>query len=295
MAKTLPLLLAGGAALVLLGGKKKRRVSGETMVFEDEEVIGGDPLPKIAAAEVAFTPDLTKFKIGSSWRIKVLDSWLNKRRLEGKLATIDHDEGWLYTLLIDDPTTWLGDITGTGKTGGTVIYGALWLMATVGIGIYASGFAAAGANIQAATAAANSTRAMQILGPRATQLAGQLYKRGFSSSQIAIALKDFGGMDSLARFGVSKAIAGFSGGAAGLGVSMTAAVLAEIGVNAAFSEDMAASATEAAAEFTLSHSVTIAGEQIPIALLPSSYPAVQEFNKYIMAYIIKFQKMHFED
>ncbi len=76
---------------------------------------------------------------------------------------------------------------------------------------------------------------------------------------------------------------------------MAAALLAEIGVNAAFSEDLAASATEAAAEFTINYSVTIGGEQIPIALLPATSPAVAEFNKYVMAYIIKFQKMHFED
>lgn len=295
MPKHLPLLLAGGATLLLLGGKKKRRASGEVMVFEDDTVVGGDALPKVESAEVAFTPDLTKFKVGSSWKIKVLDAWLNERRVEGRLATVDHEEGWLYDLLIDDPTTWLGDITGTGKTGGTVIYAALWLMATVGVGIYASGFAAAGANIQAATAAANTTRAMQILGPRATQLAGQLYHKGFSSSQIALALKDFGGMQSLARFGVGEGIAGISGGAAGMGVSMTTALLAESGVSAAFSNDVAASATEAAADFTLTHSVTIAGEKIPIALLPASYPSVQEFNKFIMAYIIKFQKMHFRD
>jgi len=300
MANPLPLLIAGGAALLLLGGKKKKsRRSGEVMVFEDEMVTGGsDALPpdsEIGFAEVVFTPDLTKFKIGAGYRIKVLDQWLNKRRLEGKLATVDHNAGWLYTTLIDDPTTWLGDITSTGKTGGTVIYGALWLMATVGIGIYASGFAAAGANIHAATQAANATRAMQILGPRATQLAGQLYHKGFSSSQIAIALMDFGGTESMARYGVSRAITGFSGGAAGLGTAMAAATLAEIGVSAAFSPDMAASATEAAAEFTISNSVTIAGEQVPIALLPASYPAVQEFNKWIMAYIIRFQKMTFED
>ncbi len=296
MANAFPLLLAGGAALVLLGGKKKRkRASGEVMVFEEEAITGGDPLPAVAFNEVAFSPDLTRVKVGGGWRINVLDSWLNRRRLEGKLATLDRDEGWLYATLIDDPTTWLGDITGTGKVGGSVIYGTLWLMATMGIGIYASGFARAGMNITAASEAASSTRAMQILGPRATKLAGQLYKKGFGSSQIALALKDFGGVQSLTKLGVSRAIAGWSGGAAGLGVSMIAALLAEIGVNAAFSEDLAASATEAAAEFTINYSVTIGGVQIPIALLPATSPAVAEFNKYVMAYIIKFQKMHFED
>ncbi len=297
MANALPLLaLAGGTAL-LLSKKKKRRVSGQALVFEEETVLGGDPVPKVASNEVGFSPDLTKFKIGSGWRINVLDAWLNERRLEGKLATVDHSEGWLFRTLVDDPTTWLGDITKTGKAGGSVIYGALWLMATVGIGIYASGFAATGASIQAATQASSATRAMQILGPRATKLAGRLYKKGFGSSQIALALRDFGGTESLARYGVSRAITGFSAGAAGLGATMAAALLAEIGVTAAFSEDIAASAAEAAADFTRQYSVTIIGEQVPIALLPSSdqYKAIQEFNKIIMAYIIKFQKMHFED
>ena len=298
MPSPLPLLLAGGAALLLLGGKKKRaRGGGSVIVFEDEDVIGGGVSLSPAFNDVSFSPEMNQYKIGGGWTIKTLDAWLDKRRRAGLLATVNHDEGWLYTLLVDDPTTWLGDLTGTGKTGGAVIYGSLWLMATVGIGIYASGFAAASANIQAATQAANATRAMQILGPRATQLAGQLYKKGFGASQIALALRDFGGMESLARYGVSRAIAGFSGGAAGLGVSMAAALLAEIGVNAAFSEDLAASATEAAAEFSLSHTVEVSGERIPIALLPSSdaYPAVQDFNKRIMGYIIKFQKSHFED
>jgi hypothetical protein len=293
----LPLLVAGGAALLLLGGKKKRKSSDEYIEFEDEMVIGGGGLKLSSNESVAFTPDLDAFEIGATWRIRVLDQWLNERRKAGHLATVNRNAVWLYNLLVDSPTTFLGDITGLGKTGGTVIYGGLWLMATLGIGVYASGFAAAGANIQAATQAANATRAMQILGPKATQLAGQLYRKGFGSSQIALALMDFGGMEQMAKFGVAKAIVKLSGGAAGVGGSMAAALLAESGVDSIYSADLAASATEAAGDFMMTHNVEVAGESVPIALLPSGddYPAVQEFNMIIMEYILKFQKRTFED
>ena len=78
---------------------------------------------------------------------------------------------------------------------------------------------------------------------------------------------------------------------------MSAALLAETGLNAAFSGDLAASATEAAGEFMMNHKANGGGVMIPLALLPSGdrYPAVQEFNKQLMNYIIKFQKRTFED
>ena len=289
----LPLLAAGAALLILSGKKKKKR--GSDFVFDDEAISGG--AGAAPSAGVVFSPDMGSFDMGATWRYSVLDNWLNERRLSGKLATVDRDAGWLYTLLVDDPSTWLGDISGLGKTGGAVIYGGLWLMATAGVGIYASGWATAGANIQAATQAANATRAMQILGPKATKLAGELYRKGFGGSQVALALKDFGGMQQMSKFGVSKAIVMLSGGAAGLGASMAAGLVAETGIEAAFSPDLAASAVEAAGEFSISHSVEVAGVSVPIALLPSGdgYPAVQEFNKFIMSYIIRFQKSTFEE
>lgn len=245
---------------------------------------------------VTMSTDLQDMKVGPTWPYRTLDAWLNERRLSGKLSLVE-DSGWLYTILVGDPTTWLGDITGLGKTAGNVIYGGLWLMATAGIGIYASGFAASGATVQAASQAATATRAMQILGPRATQIAGQLYKKGFSGTQIAFMLMDFGGANQLAKFGVSQSITMMSAGAAGLGASMAAALLAEAGIDAAFSPDVAASATEAAAEFSLTHNVIVGGVNVPIALLPSGdeFPAVQELNKFIMGYILRFQKSTFED
>jgi len=295
----LPLLAAGGAALLLLGGKKKKRKSsGTSIVFDDgENVAGGDldQAPPATSEGVTFSPNLNAYEIGATWRIRKLDAYLDDRRREGLLTTVDHDAGWLYSLLVDDPTTWLGDITGLGKTGGTVIYGALWIMATVGVGVYATGFAAAGSNITAATQAASTTRAAQILGPEAMSLASRLYSQGFGSSQIALALKDLGGMTNLARFGIGKSFAMLSGGAAGMGGSMATGVLAEAGIDSAFAPDLAASAVEAAADFSRSYHVNVAGMMVPIALLPSSdeYPAVQEFNKLIMNYIVGFQKRHF--
>jgi len=290
----LPLAAAAGALLLLSGKKKKKKST--SIVFDDgDTIIGGEP--KASTDGVTFLPDLNKYDVGPMWTFRVLDPWLNEQRKAGKLLTVNHNEGWLYELLIENPTTFLGDITGLGKTGGSVIYGGLWLMATAGIGIYASGFASAGANIQAATQAASATRAMQILGPEATKLAGVLYHKGFAASQIALALADFGGTQQMAKFGVSKAIVAISAGAAGLGASMSAALLAETGINAAFSGDLAASATEAAGEFMMNHKANVGGVMIPLALLPSGdrYPAVQEFNKQLMNYIIKFQKRTFED
>lgn len=285
------ILLLATAGLLLASKKKGRRRAD--IVFEDERVIGGDLV--VASNEVVFSPNLEKYKIGSGYRVNVLDPWLDQRRKDGRLATADHDAGKLYKLFIEDPTTWLGDITGTGKVGGSVIYGALWLMATAGIGIYASGFASTGASIQAAIQATSTTQAMKILGPRATMIAGELYQKGLSSSKIALALMDFGGAESLAKYGVSAAIHNLSAGATGLGVSLTAGILGELGLSALFAPDIAASATEAAADFSISHSVSVAGTSIPIALLPSSYPAVQEFNKWLMEYIMRFQKLRFKD
>src|SRR5690606_4503550 len=120
---------------------------------------------------------------------------------------------------------------------------------TAGIGIYASGFASMGASIHAASHAATTTRAMQILGPRAVQIAGALYKKGFGASRIALSLMNFGGAESLVSYGVGQAISNLSIGAAGFGLSMTAGILAEIGVSKNYTSDLAASATEAAAEF----------------------------------------------
>lgn len=290
MTTRLPILAAGVAILFLSSGKGRRR---SHITFDADNVIG-DPLA-VDSNDIAFSPNLEKYKVGFGYRVNVLDPWLDQRRRDGRLATIDHAAGKLYKLFIEDPTTWLGDITGTGKVGGSVIYGALWLMATAGIGIYAAGFASTGSSIQAAIHATSTTRAMKILGPRATAIAGELYQKGLSSSRIALALMNFGGAESLAKYGVGTAIHNLSSGAAGLGATLTAGILGELGISAIFSPDIAASAAEAAADFSISHSVLIAGTPVPIALLPSSYPAVQEFNKWLMEYIIRFQKLRFED
>jgi hypothetical protein len=296
MAANLLPLLPGGGAILLLKGKKKKKTS--SIVFDDEQVTGGaNVAPTPPSNGVTLSVELDAVAMGATWPYRTLDAWLNERRLSGRLAVVDHDAGQLYRFLVEDPSTWIGDITGLGDTGGKVIYGGLWLMATAGLGIYASGFASAGANIHAATQAVSATRAMQILGPRATQIAGEMYKKGFGASQIGLALMDFGGTTQMAKFGVSQGIVMMSGGVAGLGASMAAGLLAEAGIDAAFSPDLAASATEAAAEFTLEHTANVGGIDVPMALLPSGdeYPAVQELNKFIMGYILKFQQSTFED
>lgn len=308
MKSIFPLLLGVGAVAVLSGRKKKKSRPSD-YVFEDEDIVGEPDLgisavPKVGSREVGFSADLSNSRIGGSWRINILDAWLEKRRREGKLATVDHDAGYLYRLFIDDPTTFLGDITKTGKTGGTVIYGALWLMATVGVGIYAAGAGSFTLGQAAHFAGARtlwSTRTFQMLGNQVLRTeVGVATAQRAGAQNVGHLLKTIGGYGGdqwLARFGVSRAMAGLSAGAVAAGGGMAAHVLREMGMNEAFAPDIAASAVENAAEFMATHSVNAGGVQIPISLLPSSdaYPKVQEFNKIIIGYILGFQKRHFED
>lgn len=292
MKSSIPLALAGGAAAYFLLKPKKKPPRPDP-----------DPTPPIENIltepdfnEVIFSSDLSEYKIGGGYRIRTLDKWLNERRLDGKLATVDHDKGWLYSTFVDDPTTWIGEITGTGKVGGSIVYAGLWIMATVGVGIYASGLAGTGSNLLAASRAApNIGLIKEILGPRALEATHRLASLGFSDSRIYAGLLNFGGVQSLEKWGVGKAMAALSAGAAGSGLHLAAGTLIELGIDSAYAPDLAASAFEAAAAFTLDHNVTVDAVDVPIALLPASYESVQEFNKWIMAYIIRFQKMTFED
>lgn len=307
MKSALPILLGVGA-LAVIAGRKKKRARGADYVFEDEDVIGQRALedyevPKIGAREVAFSPDFQHYKVGATWRVNILDAWLEKRRQSGKLATVDHDAGWFYRLFLDDPTTFLGDITDTGKTGGTIIYGALWLMATVGVGIYAAGAGSFTLGQAAHFSGARtlwSTQTFRMLGHQVarTEVGIATAQRAGAQnvSHLISTVADYGGKEWLARFGVSKAMAGLSGGAAMYGGSMVGSMLAELGIDKAYSPDLAASATESAASFMASNSVKVGNVAVPISLLPSSdeYPQVQEFNKFVMSYILGFQKRHFE-
>lgn len=309
MKSALPLLLGVGAVAVLASRKKKTKSRPSDYVFEAEDIIGMQELgmsdvPKIGPREVGFSADLSQYRIGGTWRINILDAWLEKRRRAGKLATVDHNAGYLYRLFIDDPTTFLGDITKTGKTGGTIIYGALWLMATVGVGIYAAGAGSFTLGQAAHFAGARtlwSTRTFQMLGHQVARTrVGIATAQRAGAGNVSHLLKtvaDYGGKEWLTRFGVGKATAGLSTGAVAAGGGMAAHVLREMGMNEAFAPDIAASAVENAAEFMATHSVNAGGVQIPISLLPSSdaYPKVQEFNKIIIGYILGFQKRHFED
>ena len=104
-------------------------------------------------------------------------------------------------------------------------------------------------------------------------------------------------LDKTAKLaGVSKGVLSLSTGAYTAGQAATVAVLADLGLDAAFGPDLAASSIEAAAEFVSSHSVSVGGVDMPMAILPSGdeFPKVQELNKHIMAYIIRFQKSSFE-
>jgi len=76
MAKTnpLPVLALGAAALFLL--KDKSGSSGSS-----------EGIPSIGAEDVGFDKDLSKFEIGNSWRINVLDKWLEKSRMDGLIVT----------------------------------------------------------------------------------------------------------------------------------------------------------------------------------------------------------------
>lgn len=76
MAKTnpLPVLALGAAALFMLKGKDGSKTSSEG-------------IPALGAEDVGFNQDYSQFEIGNSWRIKVLDSWLEQRRRAEMLVT----------------------------------------------------------------------------------------------------------------------------------------------------------------------------------------------------------------
>jgi hypothetical protein len=291
----LPLLVAGGAALLLLGGKKKRRTS--SISFDEGEVVtGGLHLP--SNESVAFTPDLDQFKIGPTWRIRVLDQWLNERRKAGKLATVDHDAGWFYDLVIHDPSTFIGEITGLGETGGDIIYSALWLMATSGVSLWHAGAAWMRYHVQAGHHLGKLPEVYRRMGRVAGKIVEEKRKWKIPDSEITRWLELMGDAEMAHSLGILATPARYlSVGATKSGAAMAAGVLAEAGVNEAYSQDLAASAIEAAADFMESHDVNIGRLSVPIALLPpgEDYPAVQEFNKIIMNYIVKFQHSTFED
>ncbi len=296
-----PLLIGAAAALLLMSGKKKRSSTSES--FGEDTVAGGSESEAVLPDfnSVAFSPDFSDMKIGGGWTIRVLDDWLNDRRLAGKLLTKDNDDWSLYQIFVDNPTTFLGDITGTGQVGGTVIYGTLWLVAASVLGVFWAGESGIGTTGGAALASASQvTRAGAWLRQAATGASSRLTKAGWPSSRADLAMRSIAGAKNLERtaklVGVSKGVSMMSAGASLAGRTAAFSVLAEMGLDSAFGPDLVASSVEAAAEFVSTHNVSVGGADISIAVLPSGdeFPKVQEFNKYIMNYIIKFQKSTFE-
>lgn len=301
-ANILPIVLLGGGALMLSSKKKKRRSSGESISFEDDMIVGGDEsaVQLRDFNSVSFSLDFSNYVVGGGWKIRALDKWLNERRLQGKLLTKGSDEWSLYNIFINDPVTFIGDITGTGKVGGAIVYGGLWLMASAGIGIYWAGFAGLGTSGSAAIAASQATRAGKFFRTAAAGLQSKFTKAGYAGTKAEFAMKNAAGLGTMAamsdEFGVREGIMLLSSGAYKAGKMAAATALAVKGIQESLAPDLAASAVEAAAIFTATHTVDVGGIDVPIALLPSGpdYPAVQSFNREIMNYIVRFQQSTFE-
>lgn len=116
-------LLAGGAALAMSGGKKKKKKKssksgsgsggklnqcdplnppdGKECFFDGERYVlrdisetqpyggsDGSAMPEIASDQVAFSQDFKSYVIGATWRIRVLDNFLNIERLDGQLTLV---------------------------------------------------------------------------------------------------------------------------------------------------------------------------------------------------------------
>lgn len=89
---------------------------------------------------VYISDDYQTLRIGSNWKLAVLDPFLEERRKSGKLITNPRGIDFM-DLVIHDPSRFLGELVGAkGKTAqnvGYAVYGALWLMATMGIALEA--------------------------------------------------------------------------------------------------------------------------------------------------------------
>jgi hypothetical protein len=193
-------------------------------------VLPKNAVPPISAKEVGFSADYSKLAVGSQFRLGVLDPWLNARRKKGLLATKNHGPTFAE-YFVDNPESFLSSIFGVKKAGGELIYGALTLMATGGMG----------------------------LGAKAIQLA-------------------------VAKMAASLTLKASTIGATGLMMEKL------FGTDAV---GMAASMMEAGRAFAESHTVIVGTKKVKISSLPADRNSVKSFNKYIMDYVLKFQKMHF--
>ena len=91
---------------------------------------------KVGPRDVFVSADFQRLKIGSSWKIAVLDEFLEKRRKSGKLIT-DPKGIKFMDVVLHDPSEFLGELVGlegeTAQNIGYAIYGTLWLIATAGL------------------------------------------------------------------------------------------------------------------------------------------------------------------
>jgi peptidoglycan hydrolase-like protein with peptidoglycan-binding domain len=212
-----------GNVCVLEGGRWVRRTKKSVALPKNAA-------PQITARETGFSADYSQVTVGSSYKIAVLDAWLNERRKKGLIATRYHGPTFAE-YISHNPSSFLSSIFGVKKAGGELIYGTLGVMATGGLG----------------------------LGAKAIQVA-------------------------VARMAASLATKASSMGAMG---SMMEKVF---GTDA---EGMAASAVESAHVFAETHTVIVGSKRVKISALPATKNSVKSFDKFIVDYIIKFQKMHF--
>ena len=327
------ILLAGGAALVVAGKKKKKKKSGAAASPGGDEsatMPDDDPSQSALASmegdsnQVVFSADFSNYEVGAVWRYKTLDAWLNERRLAGKLLTKESEQpGLLYELLIDNPSTFLGELFGQGKETGKWIYASLWAMATLGVTAQAFGFAGGaarsvanlGITTRALPAAVGASEAAAVT-QAATKLPRfKLFMASMRNTRAGLAAAKRQGIKSSAKMmtysgqlGAARAVNGMrigntaqiiSSKAAMAGSVVAAEALFADGMPEDYSADLAASAMEAVAEFTAEHEVKVglAGIPFKIAAMPGTdeNPAVQDFNKFITNYVMRFQKSTYEE
>ena len=140
----LPISIMGIGAMFYLM-KKDDGDEGYSDSIPDAEVFEApDPnkVRQIASGEVGFSLNGDVMQESATWRIRTLDSFLDKRRREGLLATKEDLPTWWYTKILGDPSTALGQLFSgwwtddpeTQEVVGDVVYASLWLAATLGIG-----------------------------------------------------------------------------------------------------------------------------------------------------------------
>ena len=89
-------------------------------------------LPSIGPREVGFAPDYSRYEVGNTWTIAVLDKYLESKRRQGELLTIDTGDSFA-DWVVHNPSTWIAEQLGAREEVGYAIYGTLWVMASGGL------------------------------------------------------------------------------------------------------------------------------------------------------------------